>query len=275
MQQDMRDELLARLKLSDFSQYLIVRRAPPAEVDRLLTLFGFYRDLTEIGFRVEDPQLRLIRLAWWRESIEQLMGGQMSGHPICDELDEPLQEHGDEMRGALLDVIDGVTGEISGKRVEGAAELFEAFRLRYGGLIKAQLLVTGGFEEAATGFIRPASDAMGVAALIAGELGAGGSGFLLPQDLLAKYELLAEEVFGKEHVKKTAQLFEEIAKPLIIGPAQIRQLMKEIAPPVRTHFSGWYLAGLLYNKAMKARQKGDCSLIRLNPLMIYLHLMRF
>lgn len=71
----------------------------------LLALYAFNVEILRIRDAVTEPQLGLIRLQWWRDTVESLYQvGTASGHPVAEALGNAV-ECGNIPRQALLDLI--------------------------------------------------------------------------------------------------------------------------------------------------------------------------
>lgn len=83
--------VLARTQ--DYERYLCALYAPDAEIrEQLFTLIAFYHEIAKTGDYVSQEMLGMIRLAWWREAVEELYaGGAVRAHGVVQALDRLLR----------------------------------------------------------------------------------------------------------------------------------------------------------------------------------------
>lgn len=68
----------------DPERWLAARLSPPAAVPRVAAVLGLAAELDAIRAKVREPTLFAIRLAWWREAVDEaLAGGAVRKHPVC------------------------------------------------------------------------------------------------------------------------------------------------------------------------------------------------
>ncbi len=279
MHEDQIEEELAFLKGADFSRYLCLKMAPHSAHINLALLIQFYRELKQITLAVQEPALRAIRFQWWRESIEGHRVGRVTGSPLCDALSAPLNQYGDPLYLALGEIIDGFAaqGALGENSMSSEPQLYELLRQRYGGMLRAQLLlVEASPSDQVFDLINPAADAIGLGELISGQIGRPSETMcLFPQNLLQKYNLTPHGFWRDGEVGGFCGLFEDLAAPVIIERQDIIAALADAEGAVRGQLAHWYLGGLLYKKAFQARRQREVGIIELNPLMVYWHLMRF
>lgn len=64
--------------------------APSDVRDDLFALFAFNGELARIADQVSEPGLGAIRLQWWRDAIELVASGELTGNPVADAFGEVL-----------------------------------------------------------------------------------------------------------------------------------------------------------------------------------------
>lgn len=93
------------VRLHDRDRFLSTLFAPDEKRPHLLALYAFNVEVTRIRDAVTEPHLGLIRLQWWRDTVESLYeGGSGAGHPVAGALGESIREGG-LPKQALLDLI--------------------------------------------------------------------------------------------------------------------------------------------------------------------------
>ena len=276
MVDDRNNETLDLLKQSNFAGYLMVRMAPSSQQSDLTKLFRFYLDVLQIPAAVSEPALRAIRFQWCRDSIEQLTTFVVTGSVVFDDLLDQIQSIGEPFKNALLDVIDGIEQQSSEDPNPGVDQLFSLMRLHYGGLVRAQLLIAGLDGDRARELSTPCGDAIGFSSLIAAADGSAVKlAAFLPNELLQKHDVNRSDIFKTSTCASFVPLFEELASPLILDPADMLEAVRSIKPPMRLQLGAWYLSGFLYHKAMRLRTKGQSGKIDLNPLVVFFRLNSF
>ena len=98
-------ECLALVRRHDHDRFLSTLFAPDEVRGALLALYAFNVEVTRIRDVVSEPSLGLIRLQWWRDTVEGLYaGGSGAGHPVAEALDGAIMAGG-LPKQALLDLI--------------------------------------------------------------------------------------------------------------------------------------------------------------------------
>ena len=91
-------------------RYLSALYAPEPARTNLIALAAFHAEMGRISTTVREPLLIEIRLQWWRDTLDRLRDGAMSGHPVADSLAEPLRA-GVLPPGLLLGMIDATANQ--------------------------------------------------------------------------------------------------------------------------------------------------------------------
>ena len=76
------DLVTADVKARDRDRYLSVLYAPAAARPALLALHGLDLELAQLVASTTEPMLGEIRLAWWRDALLALDGGQVPAQPL-------------------------------------------------------------------------------------------------------------------------------------------------------------------------------------------------
>jgi phytoene synthase len=102
---DPRAECQELVQRHDRDRFLSTLFAPDDRRPHLLALYAFNVEVVRIRDAVTEPQLGLIRLQWWRDTVESLYEGQgASGHPVAEALGAAIAQ-GRLPKQALLDLI--------------------------------------------------------------------------------------------------------------------------------------------------------------------------
>jgi phytoene/squalene synthetase len=89
----MPDEMSDGLRNHDRNRYLATLFAPDDKRAALTALYAFHAELTRIRSLVSDPQIGMIRLQWWRDTIESIYQGENPDHPLAKALAPAIHDH--------------------------------------------------------------------------------------------------------------------------------------------------------------------------------------
>ncbi len=92
----MSDDLDARIAHTDPDRWAASRFvADPQRRADLIALYALDTELVRIPSAVTQPMLGEIRLAWWREAVEEAVAGKPPrGHPVVQALSDVIGRHG-------------------------------------------------------------------------------------------------------------------------------------------------------------------------------------
>ena len=91
MEQSTRRETVRTIvKTGDPDRYAATLFTPSAARYSLFALYALNVELARIARQVTEPPLGLIRLQWWRDSLDQAGKGEPTGHPVADALGAAL-----------------------------------------------------------------------------------------------------------------------------------------------------------------------------------------
>ncbi len=78
----------------DPDRFLLSMFAPPEKREALWALYAFNYEIARTRDVVTEPQLGLIRLQWWRDSLAEIYEGKaLTPHPVLDPLAEAIRMH--------------------------------------------------------------------------------------------------------------------------------------------------------------------------------------
>ncbi len=124
------------MKARDRDRYLSVLYAPAAARPALLALHGLDLELAQVVASTTEPMLGEIRLAWWRDALTALDGGQVPAQPLLALIAAEVLPRG--ISGAELSVLEdrwlGLIGsdDVPDSHIGGGGTLF-ALLARLGG----------------------------------------------------------------------------------------------------------------------------------------------
>ncbi|HEV2978996.1 MAG TPA: presqualene diphosphate synthase HpnD [Casimicrobiaceae bacterium] len=186
----------AKAAQSGSSFYYSFRFLPPKRRRAIIALYAFCREVDDVVDEVADPGVARLKLAWWRNEIAAVFGGEPQ-HPVALALVPTVaafnlrEEH-------LQAVIDGMTMDLDQNRYRDFATL-ERYCDRVAGVVGLMSAEIFGYEQPAT---RDYARTLGIAFQLTniirdvGEDASRGR-IYLPQDELARHGLTAADLFGR------------------------------------------------------------------------------
>jgi phytoene synthase len=95
----------AAARSGDVDRYLAALLGPRRARADLLALAAFTGEIARIPGFVSEPMMGAIRLQWWREALDTLQAGGITGNPVADALGRAIDRHAlpDELLRGLID----------------------------------------------------------------------------------------------------------------------------------------------------------------------------
>ena len=146
------------VRAHDRDRYLSTLFAPDEKRPHLMALYAFNAEVTRIRDLVSDPNIGLIRLQWWRDTLESGAGG---GHPVAEALLSAIRDCALPVQ-ALTDVLAAREFDLFHDRMPGLTELEAYLGETHSRLIMMAAMILD--REAAA----PASEAAGLAGVAQG-----------------------------------------------------------------------------------------------------------
>ncbi len=186
----------AKAAQSGSSFYHSFRFLPPKRRRAITALYAFCREVDDVVDEVADPGVARLKLAWWRNEIAAVFGGEPQ-HPVALALVPTVaafnlrEEH-------LQAVIDGMTMDLDQNRYRDFVTL-ERYCDRVAGVVGLMSAEIFGYEQPAT---RDYARTLGIAFQLTniirdvGEDASRGR-IYLPQDELARHGVTAADLFGR------------------------------------------------------------------------------
>lgn len=134
--------IAADLKLVDYDRYFTALLAPEPARAKLICLYAFNAELAKLPLSVSEPAIGFIRLAWWREILDEIKAGRTRNHPLVEAMrtqDLPLD--------AFAELIDGYEADIENPKPENLKELEARIRATTGKLHEIALVILGAEDE--------------------------------------------------------------------------------------------------------------------------------
>jgi phytoene synthase len=111
------------VRAQDRDRYLSTFFAPDGQRPHLLALYAFNAEVLRVRDTVSDPNLGLIRLQWWRDTIDSIYAGTGAmGHPVAEALALAVAE-GNLPQQALIDLVTAHEFDLFHDRMPGLTEL--------------------------------------------------------------------------------------------------------------------------------------------------------
>lgn len=83
MKMQQQPDIIAQVRQVDYDRFLAIQLAPPPARAGLYAVTAFHAELARIAQMVSEPMLGHIRLAWWREALEEIeLGKTPRNHPV-------------------------------------------------------------------------------------------------------------------------------------------------------------------------------------------------
>jgi phytoene synthase len=196
------------LKEVDPDRWLASRFAPAVTRGQLETLYGFVFEVARTAEAVSEPQLGLIRLAWWREALEQGAG---AADPLARGMRALIEET--PLDPALLhEMIEARSKDFMDVPFEGWADLEHYVDATAGATVHLALqicLAGQAWPKQAAECARAVGRAWGFTGLVRAEaLWRGRRRTFYPRRLLEHLRLTPAKAIegGAEHVNRQANL---------------------------------------------------------------------
>ncbi len=134
-----------QVRTNDADRYLTALMVEPDLRGPLMGLYAFYNELANIRDRLHEPQMALIRLQWWRDSLESLEED-TPGEPILIALKAALQTTQLRYDG-LQKLIDSFEADLYGPMIRTWEELDAYCDTTSGTLMELALGVLGAADR--------------------------------------------------------------------------------------------------------------------------------
>lgn len=115
----------------NFDGYLASTLAPGPVQRDVMAIAAFVGELERIRFTVSEPTLAQIRVQWWRDELQRMIGVGASDHPIGEALLSAIRAHNLPI-GLAVGIADAVADQLSEPQLADAQRLNAWFGKRYG-----------------------------------------------------------------------------------------------------------------------------------------------
>ena len=255
-----------RLRRDDYAAYLSVKRVPAALQEPLFWLEGFFKEVSDIPYRVDEPFLAEIRLQWWRDGIDKILRGERLGHPIADGLAPYLLEHEAALKGPLVSILNSFETEVMLSAVDGKDAFFERYKKRFGAVLAARFLLAGE-GEVDLALLEEAGIAIGVSDMLATLPQALTKGFpLLPQVVLDQFDLTYEDLVKAEEAPRLTRFYQEVVTGATVISWDIKGRISPLSALQKKLLARWILVPGVLRCALAERVAGKMTMSSQSPL---------
>ena len=185
------DACLGEVREHDYDRFLSLLLAPEEKRPALAALYAFNLEIARIPDTVTEPMMGMIRLQWWRETLEGLDAGETRGHQAAISLAE-ARRHVALPLGGLSALVDARERDLDEEPLDDMTALETYAKETSGGVMSLAAAVLGG-EETVEEF-RDTIDAAGIAFGLTGLMRAipakaAQGHVMLPVDLMRRHDL--------------------------------------------------------------------------------------
>ena len=210
------------VRVQDRDRYLSTLFAPDNKREYLLALYAFNAEILRVRDVVSDPNIGMIRLQWWRDTIDSLYdGGDGAGHPVAAALGSAIKA-GQLPKQALADLVTAHEFDLFQDRMPGMVELEAYMGEAYSRLIMMAAMILDAAEAP------KASDCAGLAGVAQGLA-------LVMADTRHRDPFLPEGMSVSEAV---AHAESRLAQAMMLRPALPKALLPAFLP---VSLTGLYL----------------------------------
>lgn len=134
------EDIAAIVRQWDRPRYLALLFAPDDRREALMALHAFNAEVSRIPLLVSDPQVGLVRLQWWRDTLEAIGKDGPQAHPVAMALAAALAAHGLPLR-PFLDLVDAHEHDLYADRLPDVLSLEEYLGKTSSALIQLSAMI--------------------------------------------------------------------------------------------------------------------------------------
>ncbi len=135
------------VRAADKDRFLSGLFAPQEGRRRLYALYAFNVELSRVREAVSEPQLGEIRLTWWRDVVAAIYQGEVTAHPVAQELARAI-EAGSLPETGLVNMIEARRGDLYDDPIPSLGDLEGYLGETASALVQMGALVLAGAEGA-------------------------------------------------------------------------------------------------------------------------------
>ena len=132
-------DLSAKVRRLDADRWLAAQFAPAEARGRLVALYAFHQEIARVGELVSEPMLGEIRLAWWREALDEIFDPAVTvrRHETALALGDACATSASSLRALLDGLIDARQRDLDEQPFADLGELSAYTEHTAGGLMLA------------------------------------------------------------------------------------------------------------------------------------------
>lgn len=228
--------LTEEIRKYDYYRYLCCLLAPDYVRGNIITIYAFNNEIAKIAHIITEPMAGHIRLQWWRDAIEEIYDGKpvRHNHEVVHALYEMISEF--DIDKSLFDsLIDAREADIeftTPPNIESLANYSVATSSNLFNLLFAILGLNsehakeaayyGGISYAITGIMRGMKH------------NAYHNKIMLPQDLMNKARISAEDVIEGKGLEKAKGITKNLCDKAMVNLQHARQLKNDLPKDAKT-----------------------------------------
>jgi phytoene synthase len=200
----------AEVRRVDYDRYLSALFAPGPAPSHLLALYAFNYEVAKIAETVREPMAGMIRLQWWRETVEELYEDKPRHHEVVLALADVLNAH-NFPRALFNELINARECDLEPQPFANMAALEAYADATSGNIMRLAIRILGG-GDAFDAHSREAGIPYALTGLLrALPFHAARRHLTLPRDILADAGLSAEDIFAGRNSAALKSVMEKIA----------------------------------------------------------------
>ncbi|OUS18703.1 hypothetical protein A9Q97_00520 [Rhodospirillales bacterium 47_12_T64] len=242
------------VKATDYDRYLTCLFAPEECRDALFALYAFNQEIAKTAEVVSEPLTGMIRLQWWRESIQGIYDGTPRKHVVVEALSEAIHQFSLE-RAAFDKLIDCREFDLDEEVPTTLGSLEEYVESSSSVLLKIAVGIT---SKTCSENIQQATKHMGLAWGILGLIRAipfhaGKKRAYIPQDLANQFGLDKKGLFELQGSAALSEITKVLAERLCYHLSLARSFHKSIPKSAKSPL----LVGVLTDQYLKRLEEND------------------
>ncbi len=258
------------VKNNDYYRYICCLFAPEYLRERLFTLYAFNHEIAKVKDIVSEPMIGMIRLAWWREALDEIYSGkQVRKHEVTRPLQELVNETGlpREFLEKIIDAREQELNLITPANIEALKQYIDATSTS---LLLASLYIVGIKDKPATDIAYHIGTAYSLVGIMrAARWNAGKRYILFPKDMLDKNNITEDDIAEGRNLDKTKIIVQQLCDNVEINLRQAYILRKNLpaeALPVYLHttLARFFLNNIIrndYDLFYKDLEKGKLKIL--------------
>lgn len=251
----------SEVKNNDYYRFLCCLFTPAILRERLFTLYAFNFEISKIKDIVSEPIIGHIRIAWWREAIDEIYENKpVRQHEILKALSQLIKET-DLPKEMVVNIIDAHENEIEFVIPKNLADLERLANETSTTLLEASLYLLGQKSGEGQEIAQHIGIAYGLVEIMRFmRVNASNSRLMLPEDLLAQQGITTDEIYSGKNLGRVKPIVKEIygiAENHLKQADVLRKKLRKEAVPI-------YLHSVIASSILNRIRKNDYDLFHSN-----------